>query len=1282
MLIITRLPLSALSFAPLAASGVPLERLRVSSTEPEEAQSHFHFPSYRGPSSPPDSAIAAVAPLALSAPFSCWTPPFSNLFLLLVSLFLGLRNTFLALLNTFNSVISLPTCSLRALLSATVRFNQTLSAMDRYEELPAEIVDADMEGLETLISASDDFQENEDVSEPRAEQFVAPAGPVLVADADGRSRRAICGPDRAEGPASMAVSPDFSADEEFWEHSGLASSTLRRDEACRKEYLHFFKQFTAHYLQPSQAEKAAKFSFVVSPLMDPFPIQMEVARSFVLHFARVQAVSASTLRRAHLPFLVRHSALVDDSPERKSFKRRLRAALYVVEMKKFEQRATKTDRELHPLLLQDAANMVRALPDYLHTKAQDAALLTILVSTGARVASVEALEVHDFTFTRSRTVPNLVIVTICFRKVKGERKTHHVTIRGFPCADGVYKPHLQGPINRELDPVYWIHRHLRNRFREYHSGIDVHNLAAQQAAMATDVRSFLGLNYDQISSRFKFLVRAAGYAKGLFSPHSCRRGLPANVLIKAHLSREQLELLGASALERARLNIRAEALEKPLARCASNPENALGADDVVGLAAPDADLREKLCAHGFQDAGLPRNLQSIMELIAIVGNWKRFESRVLMLYIREATRRMIVATALLHGGDVIAVELCNSKEFHRLDREPVPNPRAFQIRTRPFEMKKFVSSILDRCHRRFDLAFVQKHTRTSPIRNCFFRLLVERGLLDPPLLCGRRKGEDAATTLASRLMDLFPETQHGVYANVLETVENIFAAHSTSVAQLASERYTDDDCVHYVRHAHKRADGQRQRIQWQHEEDVRLARLIVANGRGRLYWHAMKRLAETLQWFPNRHPSDFSGRMFNLLKSASSPYRNLTEPLEVAHRILDEEFQRTGIQFDPLPRPTQKRVCKSRAKSRPAAKRRRRSRSVRESHSDEDVEEDSEESEDKESERDSESVPDDSEDKEGDPDYEDEDDDESESASKHRAQRQDEEESEAPPDSAHDEDDQGSEQHIDPLPGECVAAASKEGDGDDMSEPRQTRPVAPVEHCNDQEGENGRDLLQLTGSTGQVQDEQKRQEACVQSEGDLPRQHGRLLSDEPNHPVAEQKRHHNYGQRTAPLARSSRSKIAYRSQPGESSPSRQVTSSDSGGPPHGTDNLCEASGRSAEFDNAHEVDDDDHHEKADESTPQPIPCQPRAEKETPVTGPEQRWSGWHSVSEKAILARLSNAKPFIRDFCKGRRYPSRDRTLLIRIIDRARGAIRHGRSELGIAEAELSFVKEFLASLP
>lgn len=1153
--------------------------------------------------------------------------------------------------------------------------------MDRISELQAEIVDADVEGLEELVAASDDFDEGEDAARPP--EFVAPAGPVLVADADGRSRRSLCGPDRVEGPASMGVDPDFSGDEEYWDHSGLAPSTLRRDEACRKEYLHFYRQFLEHYVQPSQAGKVAKFSFVLSRETEPFPIHMEVARSFILHFARVPAVSASTLRRAHLPFLVRHSALTDDSPERKSFKRRLRAALYVVEMKKFEQRVTKTEKELHPLLLQDAANMIRALPDYLHTKAQDAALLTILVSTGARVASVEALEVHDFTFTRSHTVPNLVIVTICFRKVKGEKKAHHVTIRGFPCADGVYKPHIQGPINRELDTVYWIHRHLRNRFREYRSGIDVDNLNAQQAAMRTDTRNFLGLNYDQISSRFKFLVRAAGYAKGLFSPHSCRRGLPANVLIKAHLSREQLELLGSSALERARLNIRAEALEKPPARCASSPENALGADDVVGLAAPDPDLRAKLRAHGLEDAELPRNLQSIMELIAIVGNWKRFESRVLMLYIREATRRMIVATALLHGGDVIAVELCNSKEFHRLDREPVPNPRAFQIRTRPLEMKKFVSSILDRCHRRFDLAFVQKHTRTSPNRSYFFRLLVERGLLDPPLLCGRRKGEDAATTLASRLMDLFPETRQGIYANVMQVVENMFAAHSTSAAQLTAERYTDDDCVQYVRHAHKRADGQRQRIQWKHEEDVRLARLIVANGRGRLYWHAMKRLAETLQWFPERKPSDFSGRMFNLLKSASSPYRDLTEPLEVAHRILEEEFQRTGVQFDPLPRPTQKRVCKSRAKSRPAAKRRRRSRSVRESQSDEDVEEDSEDSEDEESESDSESVPDDSEDKEGDPDYEEEDDEDSESASEHRAQRQeDEEHSEASPDSEHDEDDQGGEQHSDPLPGECVAAASKEGNCEDVSEPRQMRPVAPVEHCHDQEGKNGRDLLQLAGSIGDVQDEHERQEASVQSEGDLPRQPGRLLSDEPSRLVTEQKRRHNSGQRTASLARSSRSKIAYRPHPEESGSSHRVTSSDSGGPPHGTDNPCEASDRGGELGNSHELDDDDHHEKADESPPQPIRCQPRAEKETPVTGPKPRWSGWHSVSEQAILARLSNAKPFIRDFCKGRRHPSRDRTLLFRIIDRARGAIRHSRSELGIAEAELSVVKEFLASLP
>lgn len=732
---------------------------------------------------------------------------------------------------------------------------------------------------------------------------------------DGRSMREVSGAHRHQGPFSVAVQPRFEDDEQHWEHADYSESVKKTDAKIMTEWVDFFGKWKEHYLQPAQEPTRCQFSFELTNATGPLPVRLEPARSFILHFQHVRGVGINSLKFTHVPFLNRHAAYVEGTHELKRYRKAIRQALAVVERTKSAEE-TEDESELHPMLYADVKNGINSIPNFIWGKAQTAALFLVLVYSGQRSISISKLKIRDLFVWRASGVDGFRSISIRILRRKGRKKRgpHFVTVRGYTSEEAYLRPKAdrKGPPCAALDPVLWLHRMIMNRYVEYPDGINSRAFCDERENLKKDERLLFGLTVNQIAYRCKTFFTEAGYPSDLLTPHSARRGLPANKIMSANLTHRELGLLEAEAqneLERKReFEDFSESDEGLVEGAGGEGEGEEEIDEPPRSALESVEARLVQIVERLERAqgrlGERVVLQSIMEYVAIVGDWEKFDSRIMMLYVKQATRRIFIASADM-DEKVVDAELCKPGAFHRLEKEPEPLGERYRDATCRSELQNALSDIFSVEFAKCDEVQMKLVPRGSYCRaNAFRGYLAELmngsdELRSIELSFARGERQDSRHVLSKKFEALFPETDDGDYSGALRLCVALFKRYASAACERVLERYSTDDDVDYMS-GQQLAGGRRTRRYFTGEEDLCLARLILANGKGKVWWMALKRRARELNWLSGRTPRQLNGRAMTLLNNEKSAYYGAGSVYQVAQKIVEESEEREGVTFERL----------------------------------------------------------------------------------------------------------------------------------------------------------------------------------------------------------------------------------------------------------------------------------------------------------------------------------------------------------------------------------------------
>lgn len=168
----------------------------------------------------------------------------------------------------------------------------------------------------------------------------------------------------------------------------------------------------------------------------------------------------------------------------------------------------------HPAIAADVRRIVEVTPENLPTKAAEASLWIIAVSTGARAitcANVALSDIKRVYFTGGDNC----IVQIRYRVTKGDANWNHDVS-------------IEGEIDRKtpLNAVYWLNQHLTTSFGLCLRSFNDWNITS------TDI-SLWGMSKDSMRETFKDRAIRAGFPAKLFSFHSLRAGFLCSALLRA-----------------------------------------------------------------------------------------------------------------------------------------------------------------------------------------------------------------------------------------------------------------------------------------------------------------------------------------------------------------------------------------------------------------------------------------------------------------------------------------------------------------------------------------------------------------------------------------------------------------------------------------------------------------------------------------------------------------------------------------------------------------------------
>ena len=199
-------------------------------------------------------------------------------------------------------------------------------------------------------------------------------------------------------------------------------------------------------------------------------------------------------------------------------------------------------------LIQDVRNIIKAMPDGLVTKAEEASLYLAAVQTGGRRITMVHVILKDIVgiipLTSKCASNGDLRITLCYRVTKG-------------CHDQIHHVNLTGNTDTKSngDFVYWFNIHLQKSFNLHLKEFkNWHNLHPD---LDWNAQIWKG-KVDTIGNMFRKRANQAGFPKNLFSFHSLRSGFLCSALLKGGLHNVDHMFVQTAAIAQWKPNGRAQ----------------------------------------------------------------------------------------------------------------------------------------------------------------------------------------------------------------------------------------------------------------------------------------------------------------------------------------------------------------------------------------------------------------------------------------------------------------------------------------------------------------------------------------------------------------------------------------------------------------------------------------------------------------------------------------------------------------------------------------------------
>jgi hypothetical protein len=257
-----------------------------------------------------------------------------------------------------------------------------------------------------------------------------------------------------------------------------------------------------------------QWSQMFFPSIKSFPLSDNIA-VFIKWCGFVANYGKDSISDVIVPSLKRiHAIKCDDEPIAPAVNRAIAAALHEI-----NRDLAPSGEKKNACLLADVVKIIAAIPPGLTTRSEEASLLLVSVSTGARATTCEAVKIGDIVNLITSSTGS-TIAQLTFQKTKGNNHWNHtISIEGYPEQYAL------------SDPVYWLQQHLKENFNlsllSFNSWNRDHELLDSK---------LWHWKTDAMSSMLTDRSVAAGYPPGFFSFHCLRSGFICTALLNNLLS--------------------------------------------------------------------------------------------------------------------------------------------------------------------------------------------------------------------------------------------------------------------------------------------------------------------------------------------------------------------------------------------------------------------------------------------------------------------------------------------------------------------------------------------------------------------------------------------------------------------------------------------------------------------------------------------------------------------------------------------------------------------------
>jgi hypothetical protein len=250
----------------------------------------------------------------------------------------------------------------------------------------------------------------------------------------------------------------------------------------------------------------------------PWPLQGRKVSAFLRFLAQDAGYALGSIEDVMAPALKRLHQEHTGTPVPTDVSQFMTEALRQI---KREGQAAGTREDLgggrEPAIVPDVQRIIEHTPEGIPSRAEEASLWLVALSTGARAVTCESVTLQDISQVHRLPNSDRIIVQLRYRVTKGNGNWNHlVSLEGSPVEAS------------PLDVVYWLRRHLLQAF-----SLDLLRFAWWQLSPEAQRKPLWHWKCDAMRELFKTRATDAGFPRGLFGFHSLRGGFICSALLRA-----------------------------------------------------------------------------------------------------------------------------------------------------------------------------------------------------------------------------------------------------------------------------------------------------------------------------------------------------------------------------------------------------------------------------------------------------------------------------------------------------------------------------------------------------------------------------------------------------------------------------------------------------------------------------------------------------------------------------------------------------------------------------